>query len=221
MQTMSASGRCRVKASHIPATPSSTAMRLASSSAHLRVAPSWRHSMAATSLSVVSFAKGHGGGPTPALLTTSPQKCWSPKKGTMKVGSPKRSPAATVPAPPWWTAAEQRGRSQECGQLPRRCTPSGGAVPSPPSLDHEDWTRTRARVRWTASAMVRKRCPGSSMTMDPKPMKMGLSPPSRNAARAGSGSKLAAPLVSWTSVPTTSTLEPQSIALGDREGDHM
>lgn len=38
--------------------------------------------------SVVSRSMGTGAGPTPALWQAAPQKGWSPKKGTMKVGLP-------------------------------------------------------------------------------------------------------------------------------------
>jgi hypothetical protein len=36
----------------------------------------------------VSRSMGTGAGPTPALWQAAPQKGWSPKKGTMKVGLP-------------------------------------------------------------------------------------------------------------------------------------
>ena len=37
---------------------------------------------------VLSRSMGTGAGPTPALWQALPQKGWSPKKGTMKVGLP-------------------------------------------------------------------------------------------------------------------------------------
>jgi hypothetical protein len=42
--------------------------------------------IASTNLRSVNSSIGMGGGPTPLALTRSPQKGWSPKKGTMAVG---------------------------------------------------------------------------------------------------------------------------------------
>lgn len=53
------------------------------------------------SVSVVRDPMGQPGGPAPARDTISAQKCWSPKKGQMKVLLQARNPAEVVPAPPW------------------------------------------------------------------------------------------------------------------------
>ena len=56
-----------------------------------------RCSSASTSTSTLRFSTATGAGPTPDLRHISPQKAWSPKKGTAMVGQPAARPAAVVP----------------------------------------------------------------------------------------------------------------------------
>ena len=132
-------------------------------------------------------AKGIGGGPAPRLRATSPQKCWSPKKGTTSVGSPARSDASSVPAPPWCTAAAHRGISQPWGQGPSART-RGDAVAAPAASDQPLWKSTRTSAASAAATTVSQSAAGSSTTMDPKPTSAGFSPAARNAASALGGS---------------------------------
>mmetsp|Transcript_22445 Transcript_22445/g.57692 ORF Transcript_22445/g.57692 Transcript_22445/m.57692 type:complete len:261 (+) Transcript_22445:1528-2310(+) len=117
--SMRCRGRKRSKWRTAASTPSSARMRSPSFLAASRIfssALSTRRPSARRS--ALSMWIGHGSGPTPARRTISPQKCWSPKKGQTKVGLPCRSPAAVVPAPPWWTTAATLGSSWSCGHGP-------------------------------------------------------------------------------------------------------
>ena len=140
-QVMSAAGSRRSKMSASAATPSSSRITAPTPSATATVAGAVSVSKAAASASAVSVWMGMGGGPTPARRQHSPQKCWSPKNGQTSVGRPRLNPAATVPAPPWWTTARQWGMSQLCGQGPIVAT--SGDVRSPSIFDHELCTMTR------------------------------------------------------------------------------
>ncbi len=73
-----------------------------------------------------------------------PQYGWSPKKGTIAVGMPAAVLAAVVPAPPWCTAAAQRGNSHPCGTVSTTCTcgdctAAPSITPRPPQPAHSHW----------------------------------------------------------------------------------
>mmetsp|Transcript_15028 Transcript_15028/g.38139 ORF Transcript_15028/g.38139 Transcript_15028/m.38139 type:complete len:247 (-) Transcript_15028:1218-1958(-) len=106
------------KCSTAAPTPSSFSMEAAISCALATHSAEASVTNLAASVFPLSSPMGVGRGPTPARCTTSPQKNWSPKKGQTSVGLPARSPAAVVPAPPWWTTAETCGNSQSCGAGP-------------------------------------------------------------------------------------------------------
>ncbi|KAG0490833.1 hypothetical protein HPP92_007696 [Vanilla planifolia] len=105
-------GKCLWKAFTAPTTPSSFSICLPSSIAHSFTSGSSMNFIALDSCSTLSSDIGIGAGPTPLACILSPQKNWSPKKGTTVVGHPALNPAAVVPAPPWCTTAVQRGNNQ-------------------------------------------------------------------------------------------------------------
>lgn len=74
-----------------------------------------------------------------------------------------------VPAPPWWTTALTRGKSQSCGTLSRKNIFSGMFSEERPPQPFE----MRARVSGSLERAVRRvfvRFVGSEITMEPKPM---------------------------------------------------
>ena len=93
--------RSRSTSSTARATPSSARMRAPRSAARRRTSPSpVTVRIAAARRSVVSRVRRMGAGPTPSSLRRLPQKNWSAKNGTVTAGTPARSPADVVPAPP-------------------------------------------------------------------------------------------------------------------------
>mmetsp|Transcript_27516 Transcript_27516/g.88887 ORF Transcript_27516/g.88887 Transcript_27516/m.88887 type:complete len:275 (-) Transcript_27516:896-1720(-) len=172
-------------------TPSSKAMRRATSAACATTSGLHSASSFRLSRSAVSPSTGQGAGPTPARFTISPHMNWSPKNGQMRVGSPLRRPAAVVPAPPWWTTAQHCGSSQSCGHGPT--SKQSGESPTS-TFDQQDWTSTRRPLREAASLITAASACGYGITIEPKPMKMGLSPRCSQATSgaSGVGSKAAA-----------------------------
>mmetsp|Transcript_5239 Transcript_5239/g.13370 ORF Transcript_5239/g.13370 Transcript_5239/m.13370 type:complete len:219 (+) Transcript_5239:1367-2023(+) len=173
---------------------------------------------------------GIGDGPAPQRCTIAPHRCWSPKKGQTSVGLPARRLAATVPAPPWWTHAATRGKSQSCGQLPKTNTFS--VLPSPsrsrmrcnssdqsvkPLCSKILTPASRAAVTIAATSFA-----GEETTIEPKPTKTGGGPSRRKAASCGGGtyfgSPPSGPAKKW---PTTSMCSPQSAGLGQSAGLHI
>mmetsp|Transcript_11634 Transcript_11634/g.34486 ORF Transcript_11634/g.34486 Transcript_11634/m.34486 type:complete len:282 (-) Transcript_11634:635-1480(-) len=201
-----------------PRIPSARALALACVSGAARV-----RNLSARSCAV-SLPTGHGGGPTPARRTMSPQKCWSPKNGQTRVGLPARRPAAVVPAPPWWTTAATLGRSQSWGAGPmsKHLPPLGARVSS---LLQLDCTRTRRPVRCDASTIMADKRLVSGITMDPKPTKMGGGPARSHATRSAKGASSKAlpadPDAGGWITPTTSASAGQSKGFGTKLGLHM
>jgi hypothetical protein len=102
-----------------------------------------------------------------------------------KVGTPARSAADVVPAPPWWITPATRGRSQSCGAASSANTSSpsspGSSAPQPVSST----ARTRACRQARATSFVA--VAGSRVVMLPKPMHTGFSPDARKSTSARGG----------------------------------
>jgi hypothetical protein len=118
---------------------------------------------------------------------------YSPKNGTIKVGAALASPQAVVPAPPWWTTAATRLNSHSWGQSSRKKTWSFDSRSSPSLLQPRE-IRARVPVIFSACMIVSVKALGSSITMLPKPMYIGLVPSVRNLAKFAEGSYAGASL---------------------------
>jgi hypothetical protein len=124
---------------------------------------------------------------TPERLTMQSQQrmtdglvhTYSPKNGTMMVGQALRNPQAVVPAPPWCTTIDTCWKSHSCGQssMNRTCSASISAgVKSEPSLLQPLEMIARVPDIRTASRINLVIAAGSSRTILPKPMYIGLVP---------------------------------------------
>mmetsp|Transcript_33134 Transcript_33134/g.69286 ORF Transcript_33134/g.69286 Transcript_33134/m.69286 type:complete len:379 (+) Transcript_33134:627-1763(+) len=226
-QTMLSTGRDSQKCRRPARTPFSRPMFSASSRVLVRIDSLVSSRSLSARTSAVSLSTGHGSGPTPARWTIAPHMYWSPKKGHTKFGRPCRRPAAVVPAPPWWTTAQQSGRSQSWATGP---TLWQRRSPETSSLLQLDWTTILVFVALAASIIIICRRFVSLITMLPKPTKTGFSPSASHSMRSLNlvsstrETLLLSPAFGFrfcVKVPTTRHCSGQSLGFGTKLGDHI
>mmetsp|Transcript_103344 Transcript_103344/g.236797 ORF Transcript_103344/g.236797 Transcript_103344/m.236797 type:complete len:247 (+) Transcript_103344:3534-4274(+) len=224
---IASSGKCLWKAFTAPRIPSSACSFMDIALAAVMISGFRKSLIPATNLSLSSFTAGMGAGPTPARFTAQPQRGWSPKNGTTKVGLPAISPADIVPAPPWCTTAPTCSKSQSCGQGPSINTRSLISSSSTSNLDQLLCNRIHSPVSRTHSSRTLPNAFGSGSTQLPKPTKIAPCPSvlllalAKKSVRSCGGSQSTEPLPGRTTFPITSALSCQSWGLESKCGLHM
>nr|WP_164929022.1 type I-D CRISPR-associated helicase Cas3' [Gloeobacter violaceus] len=168
------------------ATPFSSRICTPRSAARARILSSatvWRIESARRSC--VRRARAIGVGPAPSAATRAPQKGWSMVKGTTRAGTPARSAAPVVPAPPWCTTAVTRGKSQSLGRASAKNTSS--AQPREASPPHPQSSTARTPALRTAPSTSAVTAAGSSFAMLPKPILTTGPSRVRKTSSAGDG----------------------------------
>ncbi len=140
---------------------------------------------AVSNRSAVHLRAATGAAASPRRCRRAPQKGWSARKGTTTAGSPARTTACTVPAPPWWTAATHRGRTSSCGTERRSSTSSPRRSSGTSMPPHPVVISVRSPARRAAVTTARPRAMGSPAAIEPKPA-YNTSPASRNIRTSSS-----------------------------------